>query len=106
MVETRSAGFCHKKKGQAVELQVRRSDNYNDFAFKAATALKLQPYPCSSLVLFKVTGGAVILNEAIFVKKKSRPWTLGGYLSLLKKGSSSVKIGVGYVIDEEHNDRS
>ena len=98
MVETPSCGFRQKTKGQAVELQVRRSDDYDNLAIKAASALKLRSLPHSSLRLFKVSGGAIILNEDVVVNKIPRAWTLGNYLALIKKSPSSVKIGVAYVI--------
>ena len=39
--------------------------------------------------------GARILNESVSVNGKSRPWTVGNYLSMLRKGAASVKMGVG-----------
>lgn len=106
MVEMPLGGFRQKKKGQSIEIQVQRSDHYDDFALKAAVALKLRFLPRSSLCLFKVTSGAVILDEDIVVNRMRRPWTLGNYLSLLKKGGHAVKIGVSYVVDPVRTDRS
>ncbi len=105
-METASGGFRHNKREQSVELQIKRSSCYDDFAFKAATTLNLKPLPCSSIRLFKVCGGAIILDEDIVVQGKTRRWTVGSNLSLLKKNSSSVKIGVSYVIESVHTNDS
>ena len=79
--------------------QAQRSDDYNTFAAKAARALDLNVEPTSVLKLFKVSGGALIQNDNITLKGVSRKWTLGNYLSLLKKSPSSIKIGIACVDD-------
>ena len=56
--------------------------------------------------MLKVTGGAVILNEDVMVNKKKRPWTLGSYLSLLKKSAGAVKLGIRYMIDPAPTEHS
>ena len=101
MVEKPSGGFQRKARGQCIEItDAQRSDDYISFAIKAANALDLLPLPSSYLCLFKAAGGAVIANKEIMVNKKLRPWSLGNYLSLLKKSPSNVKIGVAYVYDD------
>ncbi len=77
LCSTASGGFRHNKREQSVELQIKRSSCYDDFAFKAATTLNLQPLPCSSIHLFKVCDGAIILGEDIVVQGKTRRWTVG-----------------------------
>lgn len=37
-----------------------------------------------------------MLDQPITIKGKTKQWTLGNYLLLMKKGASSVKMGVAY----------
>ena len=95
--------FSEKLEASALKLQMHNEVmiiKIISFAIKAANALDLQPLPSSYLCLFKAAGGAVIANKEIMVNKKLRPWSLGNYLSLLKKSPSNVKIGVAYVFDD------
>lgn len=108
MKEKKSGGYQRNSHNQPLEITTaRRSDTYNSFARKAAAALNLKaPAFLSSLCLFKATGGAKIVNSEIVINEISRPWTLGNYLSLLKKSASNVQIGVGYVRDDTLSDES
>ena len=45
------------------------------------------------LSLFKMNG-ARVLNEPVLVCGKHKPWTLGNYLLMLRKGASKVKLGI------------
>lgn len=59
-----------------IQIEACRSDSYRVFAEKAAQNKELLPLKLN---------GAMILDEPITVKGKSRPWTLGNYLLLMKK---------------------
>ncbi len=86
MIERACGGFQRKPKGQCVEItDARRRDGYVEFAEEGASALRLNWLPDSPLSLFKPVGGAVIPDKDLTVNKKLHPWTLGNYLSVLKK---------------------
>ena len=87
------AGAYSRAKCPYIEIDARKSDTYPAFAARAAQKCGLREEPESELALFKLNG-ARILDEVIFIKGKSKPWTLGNYLLLMKKSPSSVKIGV------------
>ena len=99
MRENRSGSFV-KGKSPYVEIKASKSDQYEDFAKTAARKLNLGPAKGKVLSLFKLNG-ARVLNDSISLRKKVVPWTLGHYLSLMKKSASSVRLGVGYVMPEE-----
>ena len=90
-----------------IELVVERSVGYHDLAQKAAVATKSQkPSGDSSLKLFKMNG-AIILPDDISCGGFSRRWTLGNYLQLLvKKSAANVKLGVGWVKNDNSSDIS
>ena len=56
----------------------------------------MQAQSGKTLHLFKLSG-ARILNEQVSVNEKNRPWTVGNYLAMLRKGAASVKMGVGSI---------
>ena len=86
MVEKKSGVCIQKSKLGVIEMnQAQRSDDYNTFAVKAATALELNVEPTSVLKIFEVSGGTLIQDDNISIKEISRKWTLGNYLTLLKK---------------------
>lgn len=106
MREKPSGGFQRKKCSQPLEITTAcRSDTYLSFAHKAAAALNIKPpsNSSSSLCLFKVTGGAKIVDSELIINEV-RPWTLGNCLSLLKKSSANVQIGVAYTREEPLSD--
>ena len=41
-----------------------------------------------------------MLDQPVTMKGKAKPWTLGNYLLLMKKGASSVKMGVAYTVNK------
>ena len=43
--------------------------------------------------LFKING-ARILNEAITLNGKLKPWTMGCYMQLLIKSAGNIKLGI------------
>lgn len=83
-----------------MEITNARSESYYTFAEKAAAALNLKPLPCSSLCLFKPKGVLKISSDDLVINDIPRPWTLGKYLLLIKKGPSNILVGVAYVIDD------
>ena len=56
----------------------------------------MQAQSGKTLHLFKLSG-ARILNEQVSVNGKNRPWTVGNYLAMLRKGAGSVKMGFGSI---------
>ena len=96
-------GLFTRGKSSLVEIKANKSDSYEAFVNKAAKKYQLQIHPRKTLHLFKING-ARILNESVLVNGKSRPWTVGNYLSMLRKGAGSVKIGVGSTSVPDCND--
>ncbi len=80
------------------EVMVSKNADYHTVAEQAAKATNVsRPDGPVELVLLKLNG-AVIANDGIPWGGCSRPWTVSNYFRLVvKKASSSVKIGVGYV---------
>ena len=94
MKETR-AGVFSRGKSPYVEIEAKRSDTYREFACNAASKCRLKARRGMVLSLFKLNG-ARVLDQPVTMKGKAKPWTLGNYLLLMKKGASSVKMGVAY----------
>ena len=89
------------KSSAFVELSVLRSDSYTRIAENAAEALSL-PESNGQLRLFKVKDGVLILNREIDNGGRLHKWSIGLYCSLVvKKKPNVLKIGVGYIKDEE-----
>ena len=72
-----------------VEMEARRTDDYQTFASNAARTLDIDVSSYKRVSLFKCSTGARI--------SKDNDWTLGSYLRLLKKNANSVTIGVGCI---------
>ena len=87
-------GLFTRGKHPLIELKAKKSDSYQAFVAKAARKCGLQVQHGKSLYLFK-SSGARILNEQLSVNGKNRPWTVGNYLAMLRKGAASVRMGVG-----------
>ena len=92
MRESRAGAFV-KGRSPLIEIKAKRTDSYDKFANRITKALQLPCQEGKSLALFK-TNGARILNS-------HKPWSLGNYLLMLKKGASNIKIGVAFV-DDDH----
>ena len=73
-----------------MEIEARRTDDYQTFATNAARMLNMDVSAHEELSLFKSSTGAKISIEG-------NEWTLGGYLRMLKKSPTVVTIGVGCV---------
>ena len=102
MTETRSGTFRRKAKAKFIEIEARRSDTYEEFARRAALALYITVPPNSGkLTLFKASNGAAILCKDVNIKGKTKHWTLGNYLLLLKKSASCTKIGCGVMFEDD-----
>ena len=97
-------GYQRYKQHSSIEItHARRRDNYSEFAEKAVLALELEQPALVSSSLFKTSGGALIANDDIIINGQTRAWTIGNYLTLLKKSPSNVQIGVGYVLSDDHS---
>ena len=83
-----------------VEVDAYKRDSYETIAKRAAKKCQLSYTKGKILSLFKING-ARILNEAITLNGKLKPWTMGCYMQLLKKSAGNIKLGVGYIIPEE-----
>lgn len=95
MSETK-AGVFSRSKNPFVEIGAYRSDNYSTFVKRAAKKLQLQGKPQKILSLFKLNV-ARVLDEEVTIKDKTKPWTLGNYLLVMRKSPNVVKLGIGYV---------
>ncbi len=90
------SGVFTRAKSPFVEMEAYRSDSYSTFVKRAVSKCHIRGKKNHILSLFK-TNGARVLDEQVTIKGKSKPWTLGNYLLLMKKSPNSVKMGVGYL---------
>jgi len=96
MVEGKQGTVSRVKSGSLIEINAYRGDSYSVIARKAAKKCQLTQVAGNlSLALFKLNG-ALILDEEVTINGKTRPWTLGNYLLLMKKSPANIKLGVGY----------
>lgn len=95
MTETKSGAFI-RSRNPFVEVEGYRSDSYTTFTKRAAHKLSLRGEKGKYVSLFRLNG-ARVLDEEVTVKGKSKHWTLGNYLLLIKKSPNRVKMGIGYV---------
>lgn len=68
-------------------------------AEQAADALQLElefPEEDYSLKIFRCNG-TIVSDNSIPTRCGNEPWTWRGYVSLISKYSSQIKMGVGYV---------
>ena len=89
-------GLFSRGKHPLIEIKANKNDSYQTFVNKAARKCGMQAQSGKTLHLFKLSG-ARILNEQVSVNGKNRPWTVGNYLAMLRKGAASVKMGVGSI---------
>ena len=95
MTETKSGAFI-RSRNPFVEVEGYRRDSYSTFIKRAAHKLSLHGQKGKYVSLFRLNG-ARVLDEEVTVKGKTKPWTLGNYLLLMKKSPNHVKMGIGYV---------
>ena len=102
MTESKEGLFV-RGKSPLLEIKANKGDSYEAFVSKAAKNCQLKSEQGKILQLFKMNG-ARILNETVSVNGKQRPWTVGNYLAILHKSTSSIKLGIGYVAaPDDHN---
>ena len=98
-------GVYSRAKTPLIEVKARKGDDYKSVCRKAATACHLKATDTQELCLFRVNG-VQILNEKITLAKKQKRWTIGHYLTAIKKSPGNVKFGIGYIkqhpADEVH----
>lgn len=90
-------------KGQGcpvVEIEAQRTDSYRGEAERATNILKIHPVPGKSFMLYKYSGVAISDND-LTVKGEKKKLTLGTYLLACKKSPSQIKLGIGYLSDDE-----
>ena len=102
MAEKR-AGVFIRSGAPLLEIEARKNQSYDEFVKKAANKLKLCDQG-GKLFLVKMNG-ARVLNEPLLVNGKRKPWTLGNYLLMLRKGASKVKLGIACENLEEDRDQ-
>lgn len=98
-------GVYSKAKSPYIEMSVRRSDCYKIVAERAAKKCHLIYQGSRVLSLFKLNG-ARILDEEITIGGKTKPWTMGSYILLMKKSPNNIKLGVGYITPDSSSDDS
>ena len=88
--KNKSKGYS--KGSEFVEVRVKHNASYDEVTAAAKDGLGL---PCQEgvLRLFRVDG-TVILDGDI----ADKPWTIGTYLKSMKKATSQLKLGVGYLL--------
>lgn len=96
-------GVYGKTKSPYIEMGVRRSDCYKAVAERAAKKCHLIYQESKTLSLFKLNG-ARILDEEITIGGKTKPWTLGNYILLMKKSPNNIKLGVGCITPDSSSD--
>lgn len=84
---------CHVS---PVEMEATKSDSYQTVLSRAVKKCKLSRPTGTIASLFKLNG-CRILDEAFVVKNESKEWTLGNYMSVMKKSASNIKLGVAYI---------
>lgn len=82
------------KATEYVEVRVQRNASYMDVATVSKSVVGLADEAIGVLSLFR-SDGTVISDKNI---SPGSPWTIGGYLKSLKKSSSQIKLGVGYLM--------
>ena len=75
-------------------VEVCKADNYEAVTRKIAECMELSMEDDQYLVLFKLNGTR-ILNKELKFNRIKRPWSIGNYLSFVKKSASQVKFGIG-----------
>lgn len=95
-------GLYSKTKSPYIEMSARRSDCYRAIANRAAKKCHLICHGSKTLSLFKLNG-AQILDEEVIVSGKTKPWTIGNYMLLMKRSPSKTKLGVGQVTPSDVN---
>lgn len=98
MKEGKPGVYSRAKGTSFIEITARKTDDYTTFCKKAAKACKLVGKGSRELCLFKMNGAQipdVPMKTATTGKQKG--WTLGTYLSAIKKAPTNVKIGIGYI---------
>lgn len=98
-------GVYSKSRSPYIEMSVKRSDCYKTVARRAAKKCHLAYHGSESLSLFKLNG-ARILNEDVIIGGKTKPWTMGNYILLMKKSPSNIKLGVGRVMHDSSESES
>jgi len=91
-------------KGQGcpvVEIEAQRTDSYRGAAERAANILKIHPVPGKSFALYKYSG--IAISDDLTVRDEKKKWTLGTYLLACKKSPSQIKLGIGYLSDDDHS---
>jgi len=91
-------------KGQGcpvVEIEAQQTDSYRGIAEHAANILKIHPLPGKSFMLYKYSGVAISDNDVTV--KGEKKWTLGTYLLACKKSPSQIKLGIGYLSDDDYS---
>lgn len=95
MTESREGLFV-REKSPLLEIRAKKSDSYETFVDKAAKKCLVTIQEGKILQLFKLSS-ARILNEAMSIYGKQKPWTVGNYLLMVRKSASNIKLGVGCI---------
>ena len=104
MYATRIGGY--KKSGPYVEVTVRKTASYADVAEAGIQQLHTE-FPVSSdeehdlcngpLTLFRPDGTVIPSGSLLTELGETTRWSLGLYMTQLKKSPSQLKLGVGYL---------
>jgi hypothetical protein len=89
-----------KKASPFYEIELKKSDSYNEVIEKVCSVLKL----CDERGLMSLftARGSVICNQAITINSKQFEWTLGSYLSKRHVSPEKLCLGIGELT---HNKR-
>ena len=102
-----SAMMLKKKRyintGFSVEIEVSPHCSYDDFVLKAALAAGLKFNEVQDkVILLKAKSGCRIANDHTTLRNGLKEsWTIGGYLSRIRKGPETIKFGVGIITSEK-----
>ena len=89
-------GGDYKRCSGFVEIEVLRTDKYDEVTMKISDCLGLSLQENESYALFKMNG-ARILDKDLSVHGKQKPWLIGNYLSHVKKSAAQLKLGIGII---------
>ncbi len=87
----------YKRSSGYVEVEVLKSDSYEETTRKIAECLEFNVEAKECLALFKLNGTR-ILDKELSINKKKKPWLIGNYMCFLKKSAGQVKLGIGTIL--------
>ena len=96
MMKKNRPGSYSRNKTPCIEMATTQDKSYGSFAKVAADCHQLRAKKRNAL--FNLKGAMISDGEQL-----SKPWTVGGYLKMLKCEAANFRIGVGYVSESSES---